>query len=211
VPHAANGSSSVMSEEARTALAKLRAGNQRFAEGKTLHAHQSNEWRRHLIGSQKPIATLIGCSDSRVPPELVFDQGLGDLFVIRVAGNVVAPDVVGSLAYALEHLKTPLVVVLGHQNCGAVTATVEAMADPNIREIPTVRSLLRLIEPGLKNLDVRLPIEKRIAAAVEANVRWSLRQLADHPACKKLLAEEEGLLAGGVYELGTGLVRFLDD
>jgi carbonic anhydrase len=207
----ANGSSSALSEDARTALAKLRAGNRRFAEGKTVHAHQSNEWRRHLVGNQQPIATLLGCSDSRVPPELVFDQGLGDLFVIRVAGNVVAPDVVGSLAYALEHLKTPLVVVLGHQNCGAVTAAVEAISDPNFRDLPPIGNLLNLIEPGLKGVNMRLPMEKRVAAAVEANVRWSVRQLANHPACKKLLAGESGVLTGGVYELGTGLVRFLDD
>ena len=178
--------------------------------GKTLHAHQSNEWRRHLIGDQKPIATLLGCSDSRVPPELVFDQGLGDLFVIRVAGNVVSPDVVGSLAYALEHLKTPLIVVLGHQNCGAVTVAVEAMTDPNIREIPAVNNLLSLIEPGLKGVNLRVPMENRVAAAVEANVRWSLRQLADHPACKNFLAEKRYFLTGGIYELSTGLVRFLN-
>jgi carbonic anhydrase len=210
VAQPANGSSSTMPEEARTALDELVVGNRRFADGKTLHAHQSNEWRRHLVGNQKPIATLLGCSDSRVPPELVFDHGLGDLFVIRVAGNVVAPDVVGSLAYALEHLKTPLIVVLGHQNCGAVTATVEAMTDPIILEVPAIRSLLRLIEPGLKGLNMRVPVENRIAAAVEANVRWSLRQLTDQPACKKLLAEKRCFLTGGVYELGTGLVRFLN-
>jgi carbonic anhydrase len=174
VAKAAIGSSSALSEDARTALAKLRAGNRRFAEGKTLHAHQSNEWRRHLISDQKPIATLLGCSDSRVPPELVFDQGLGDLFVIRVAGNVVAPDVVGSLAYALEHLKTPVVVVLGHRNCGAVTAAVDALSDPNFRDIEPIRGLARLIEPGLRDVNMRLPMEKRVAAAVEANVRWSV-------------------------------------
>jgi carbonic anhydrase len=207
---AADGSATVGPKEARVALDSLIAGNRRFAEGKTLHAHQSSEWRRHLVGSQKPIATILGCSDSRVPPELVFDQGLGDLFVIRVAGNVVAPDVFGSLAYALEHLRTPLIVVLGHQNCGAVTATVEAMANPNIREVSAIRGLLSLIEPGLKGLNMRLPLENRIAAAVEANVRWSLRQLANHPAGKKLVAEKRCLLTGGVYELSTGLVRLLN-
>jgi carbonic anhydrase len=139
----------------------------------------------------------------------VFDQGLGDLFVIRVAGNLVAPEVLGSLAYALEHLKTPLIVVLGHQICGAVTTTVEAMADPNFSDVPAIRSLLDLIKPGLKDLNMRLPIEERIGAAVEANLRWSLCQLAEHPAGKKLLAEKKCFLAGGVYELSTGLVRFL--
>ena len=171
-----------MSERARTALARLKEGNRRFADGKPRHAHQTADWRQHLVGSQQPIATLLGCSDSRVAPELLFDQGLGDLFVIRVAGNVVAPDVIGSLAYALEHLKTPLVVVLGHQNCGAVTAAVEALSDPAFRDISPIRGLVNLIEPGLKNVDLRLPLPKRVAAAVEANVRWSVRQLAEHPA-----------------------------
>lgn len=212
---APNGHSTVAAEpiadaqEAKRAFDELVAGNRRFADGRTKHAHQSSEWRHHLLGSQKPIATLLGCSDSRVPPELVFDQGLGDLFVIRVAGNVVAPDIVGSLDYALEHLQTPLIVVLGHRNCGAVTAAVQAMNDPQMRELPAIRSLISLIEPGLKGLDTRPPIDQRVAAAVEANVRWSLRQLADHSVCKKLLADKKCLLTGGVYDLDTGLVRFL--
>ena len=210
VARTASAASSLPSDEARAVLAQLREGNRRFAEGKTRHAHQGSDWRRHLVGNQQPIATLLGCSDSRVPPELVFDQGLGDLFVIRVAGNVVAPDVIGSLAYALEHLKTPLVVVLGHQNCGAVTAAVEALSDPAFRDIAPIRGLVNLIDPGLKNVDLRLPMPKRVAAAVEANVRWSVGQLAEQPACKKLLADEAGLLTGGIYDLGTGLVRFLE-
>ncbi len=207
---AASGSATIMPEAARTALNALVAGNQRFADGKTLHSHQSNQWRRHLVDAQKPIATLLGCSDSRVSPGLVFDQGLGDLFVIRMAGNIVAPDVLGSLDYALEHLKTPLTVVLGHQNCGAVTAAVEAMADPNVREVPAISKLLKLIEPGLKGLNLRLRIENRIAAAVEANVRWSLRQLAEHPVARRFFAEKRCFLTGGVYELSAGLVHFLN-
>src|SRR6185295_16645104 len=139
-------------KNADEALGRLKDGNERFANGKTRHAHESADWRKHLVGGQKPFATILGCSDSRVPIELVFDQGLGDLFVIRVAGNVVAPDVVGSLAYAIEHLQTPLVIVLGHQNCGAVTAAIEAMANPDMREIPSIRNLLNLIEPGLRGL-----------------------------------------------------------
>src|SRR6476659_1773858 len=108
------------------ALARLKVGNIRFVRGKTRHAHESADWRKHLVGDQKPFATILGCSDSRVPPELVFDQGFGDLFIVRVAGNVIAPDVVGSLAYAALHLVTPLFVVLGHGTCGAVTAAVDA-------------------------------------------------------------------------------------
>src|SRR5262245_66597044 len=101
--------------DASEAIKRLTEGNARFVDGKTKHAHESADWRKHLIATQKPFATILGCSDSRVPVELVFDQGFGDLFVVRVAGNVVAPDVVGSLAYAIAHLGTRLVVVLGHQ------------------------------------------------------------------------------------------------
>src|SRR5579872_7335364 len=105
--------SAAVPDNVRTALDELVAGNLRFAEGKTRHAHQSSQWRRQLIVSQKPTVTVLGCSDSRVPPELVFDQGLGDLFVIRVAGNVVAPSQIGSVEFAAEQFGTRLVVVLG--------------------------------------------------------------------------------------------------
>src|SRR6185503_16621477 len=106
------------------------------------------DWRKHLVSDQKPFATILGCSDSRVPIELVFDQGFGDLFVVRVAGNVIAPDVVGSLEYAVAHLATSLVVIVGHQNCGAVTAAVQALSGkPD--ELSSINALAKLIEPGL--------------------------------------------------------------
>jgi len=201
----------IFPEGARIAFENLVEGNQRFTSGNTRHAHQSSAWRTHLVAQQAPIAALIGCSDSRVSPELVFDQGLGDLFVIRVAGNIISPDVLGSVAYALEHLKTQLVVVLGHENCGAVTAAIEAMNNPQTHELAAIRDLLALIEPGLKHVDTSLPKDRRIAAGVEANVRWSVNQLAGHPIGQKLLADRRCFLVGGVYELATGTVRFLND
>src|SRR5262245_48831039 len=130
------------------ALARLKAGNARFADGKTRHAHESADWRKHLVGEQKPFATVLGCSDSRVPPELVFDQGFGDLFIVRVAGNVVAADVVASLAYAALHLGTWLLVVMGHTGCGAVTAALDAKLK-KVKEPERIEILLKLIEPGL--------------------------------------------------------------
>jgi carbonic anhydrase len=141
----------------------------------------------------------------------VFDQGFGDLFVIRVAGNVISPGVAGSLDYALEHLGTRLFVVLGHQSCGAVTAAFEAAANPAMQEMDAIRSLLKLIEPSIKNIDPKLPKAARVAAGVEANVRWSMQQLKEHEAVKKPLAEKKIRLVGGVYDLSSGLVRFLDD
>lgn len=191
-------------------MGRLKEGNQRFADGKTRHAHASADWRKHLVSDQQPFATILGCSDSRVPIELVFDQGFGDLFVVRVAGNVIATDVVGSLAYAVAHLATPLVVVMGHQGCGAVTAAVKALEEPT-KELPSIQALLELIEPGLpKNLPGDTA-EERINAAVEANVRWSIKQLARLPQAKAVLESKRVTLVGAVYELTTGRVRFLSN
>jgi len=190
------------------ALERLKAGNSRFAEGKTRHAHEGADWRKQLVGGQKPFATVLGCSDSRVPIELVFDQGFGDLFVVRVAGNVVADDVVGSIAYAALHLRTPLFVVLGHAGCGAVSAAVDTKLK-KAKEPERIETLLKLIEPGLRDLDLKLAYPKLVDAAVEANVRWSLRQLTDMPAARQAVQRRECVFAGAVYDLQTGKVRFL--
>jgi carbonic anhydrase len=195
-------------KDAAEALERLKAGNARFAEGKTRHAHEGADWRKHLVGGQTPFATVLGCSDSRVPPELVFDQGFGDLFVIRVAGNVVAPDVMASMGYAALHLKTKLFVVMGHAGCGAVTAALDAKVK-NAKEEEHIEALLKLIEPGLKDLDLKLAHPALLNAAIEANVRWSMKQLADVPQAKKALAAGQITLVGGVYELDSGKVRFL--
>ena len=198
-----------MPRNAQEALDRLKVGNERFSAGRMLRHHQSRAWRYRLTGEQRPFASVLGCSDSRVPVELVFDQGFGDLFDVRVAGNVVAPDILGSLAYALDHVHTPLVLVLGHEGCGAVTA---ALAGPARHGEPQrLEELLHLIEPGLRNLDPNLQGPARLSAAVEANVRWSVRQFAGSPTGRRLLADHTVLLAGGVYDLESGRVRFLED
>jgi carbonic anhydrase len=195
-------------ESAEQALARLREGNQRFVEGTVRHAHESRTWRAALVANQRPFAAVLGCSDSRVPIELVFDQGFGDLFVIRVAGNVVSTDVLGSIGYAVAHLHTRLVVVLGHEGCGAVTAALQAHDAGS--EPPNVAAVLRMIRPGLRGLDPNLAGAARLGAAVEANVRWSMGQLAATPACQGLLESGQLVLAGAVYDLQTGRVRFLE-
>ncbi len=197
------------SRTAPEALDALKAGNRRFAGQRPIHAHQAADWRSHLIGGQQPFATILACSDSRVPPELVFDQGFGDLFVIRVAGNVIADDVVGSIGYALRHLKTRLVVVMGHEGCGAVTAALEAI-DGKGNEPRFIANLLRLITPGLKALDPKLKGASRVNAGVEANVRSSMERLSTLPEARHFLDDPKYLLIGAVYELGTGRVRFLE-
>jgi carbonic anhydrase len=192
---------------AQQALERLREGNRRFVEGKVRHGHENRTWREALVAEQHPFAVVLGCSDSRVPIELVFDQGFGDLFVIRVAGNVIATDVIGSIAYALAHLHTRLLVVLGHEGCGAVSAALKAQAAGG--EPKHVEALLRLIGPGLRDLPPQLQGAAQWSAAVEANVRWSMGQLAAIPAGREILESGRLTMVGAVYELASGQVRYL--
>lgn len=194
---------------AAEAFRRLREGNRRFIDEKSRHTHETASWRRLLVQTQKPFATVLGCSDSRVPPELIFDAGFGDLFTIRVAGNIIAEDVMGTLQYGVAHLHTPLVVVLGHEGCGAVGAALEEMLHKPT-EPGHIEALIQLIKPGLRELDLSLDQAVLLRAAVEANVRWSMRQLSTSPEGARALREKRVSLVGGVYELGTGRVRFLD-
>ncbi|MGZ8159296.1 MAG: carbonic anhydrase [Methylobacter sp.] len=194
--------------DAIEALARLKRGNQRFMDDKPRHVHEKSSWRSLLVDAQKPFATVVGCSDSRVPPELIFDVGFGDLFTIRLAGNIIAEDVIGSLQYAVAHLHTPLVVILGHEGCGAVGATVEERLDKP-KEPKHIESLINSIKPGLTKLNLKQDRESLQRAAVEANVRWSMQQLFALPEAKKALQEGYVTLMGAVYELNTGRVRFL--
>jgi carbonic anhydrase len=190
------------------ALERLVAGNERFVRGEARFPTIQKEVLAELAKAQQPYATILGCSDSRVPPELVFDAGFGELFIIRVAGNVISPEVKGTLQYAGAHLKTPLFVVLGHEECGAVQAALKMMRDGH-REREHIERLLENIVPGLKNVNVTLPAETQVQHAVEANVRWSMHQLLETPEAKARIAEGVMKLAGAVYELHTGRVRFL--
>jgi carbonic anhydrase len=190
------------------ALARLIAGNERFVAGQARFPTVQKEVLADLAKGQHPYATIIGCSDSRVPPELLFDAGFGELFIIRIAGNVISAEVMGSIQYAAVHLKTPLFVVLGHEGCGAVQAALAAVTE-GARERAHITSLLERIVPGLDGVDLTLPAEARLMAAVEANVRWSMRQLMDTPEARERMAEGVLKLVGGVYELTTGRVRIL--
>ena len=201
-----------MPEETRVtpgqALQRLIAGNERYANGKAERPNQSPARRKELAAEQSPFATIVGCSDSRLSPELVFDQGLGDLFVVRVAGNVVDTDVAASVQYAVEHLHTPLVLVLGHEKCGAVTAAL-APQSTREKEPAEIQALLNRIEPALKNIDPHLGEERRVAAAVEANARQSMETLAALPTIAGAIADKRLRVLAAVYELGTGKVNFL--
>lgn len=195
-------------KDAKEALRRLIAGNKRFVAEQPVHSRTGKERRKELAGGQQPFAAVLGCSDSRVIPEIAFDQGLGDLFVVRVAGNVVAADVLGSLQYAGWHLNVPLLVVLGHEGCGAVAAALDAKTKRG-KGPEHIETLVGLIEPGLKDLDPKLKGAARLDAAVEANVRRSMAQLADNRDIKTALEEKRFEIAGAVYQLETGSVRFL--
>jgi carbonic anhydrase len=190
------------------ALAALVEGNERFVRGEARFPTVQKEILAELAKAQHPYATILGCSDSRVPPELVFDAGFGELFIVRVAGNVVSPEVMGTLQYAGVHLRTPLFVVLGHEGCGAVKAAL-AVKHEGARERSRIALLLKNILPGLQEVDARLAPEDLLDAAVEANVRWSMHQLLETPEAKARIAEGVMKMVGAVYELHTGRVRFL--
>jgi len=190
------------------ALARLMAGNERFVRGEARFPTVQKEILAELAKRQSPYVTLLGCSDSRVPPELIFDAGFGELFVVRVAGNVISPEVLGTLQYAGVHLHTPLFLVLGHDGCGAVDAALSAQR--GAQERARIAMLLDTIVPGLRDLPPGLAPDEEMRLAVEANVRWSMHQILETPEGKARAAEGIMKLVGGVYELESGRVRLLD-
>ena len=165
---------------AEQGLQKLIAGNQRFMRGEAKFPTVCKETLADLAREQKPFATILGCSDSRVPPELIFDANFGELFIVRVAGNVISPEVMGSLQYAGAHLLTPLFVVLGHAGCGAVKAALEYKLN-GVQLRSRIQILVNNILPGLPEFDAQSSQEERLASAIEANVRWSMHQLLETP------------------------------
>ena len=194
---------------AAEALDRLKAGNTRFVSGQARFPRVQKEVLAELARGQQPYATILGCSDSRVPPELLFDAGFGELFVIRVAGNVLGPSIKGTLQYAGQHLRTPLFVVLGHEGCGAVEAAI-AEKFHSARHRSRIAVLLKYIEPALDSLDHTMPPAELLGAAVEANERWTVRQVLESPEAKGRAAQGDVKLVGAVYDLSTGRVRFLE-
>jgi carbonic anhydrase len=198
------------------ALGRLGDGNARFVAGGHGRTAPTDEARRsELVSGQEPFAIILGCSDSRVPAEIVFDQGLGDLFVIRVAGNIVAPSLLGSVEFAADRFGTRLVVVLGHSMCGAVTATVDELERPSESRSPNLRSIVDRIRPVVEPLMDAEPGGDRgtlIRRAVRANIRASVSQVRNGSWILESLIERDGLLVfGAEYDLETGVVTFLED
>jgi len=188
-----------------SALAELKAGNLHHERHQYSHPHETIARQRELIDGQNPHAEILSCADSRVPPELIFDQGLGDLFVVRVAGNVATDTEIGSLEYGAEHLHIPLLVVLGHESCGAVTAAVQGgEAEGHIA------ALVSLIKPAVDK-SRGMPGDP-IANAVRTNVQMVVQQLrSSTPVLSELVAQGKLKIVGGVYSLKTGKVTWLPE
>jgi carbonic anhydrase len=200
---------------ARAALERLREGNLRFAsDERGPEVFVGHDRRTELAAGQDPFAIILGCSDSRVPAEIIFDQGLGDLFVIRVAGNIVAPSQVGSVEFAAARFSTNLVVVLGHSQCGAIAATLEELQRPEENQSRNLRSIVDRVRPSVETLlatDLKHDLPALAAEAIRANIRASVNQLRHGSEVLEQLIREQGLvIVGAEYSLETGLVDFFE-
>jgi carbonic anhydrase len=200
---------------AREALERLCEGNRRFASNLRGHDSAVDQSRRAaLTKEQRPFAVVLGCSDARVPAEIVFDQGLGDLFVVRVAGNIVAPSQVGSIEFAATRFGTRLVVVLGHSECGAVLATLEELQQPTANQSRNLRSIVERVRPSVEALmktELAKDMDALVRHAVRANVRASVNHLRHGSDVLEELILHDGLrVVGAEYSLDTGVVEFLD-
>lgn len=178
------------------ALRRLKAGNRRYVEGKLDHKTRTTDHEESLVTSQMPFAAILGCSDSRVPPEIVFDQGIGDIFVVRVAGNIVGESQMESINYSIDHLGSILVVVLGHQNCGAVDAVFHGHTE----DIPEIA---KLIEPAVK-------CSHSVKESIKRNVENMVHKLKKNKHYRKLIEEGKLKVVGGYYHLESGKVDFFD-
>lgn len=201
---------------AQEALQRLREGNLRFTSNqRSSDTSLTQSQRAALMKAQEPIAIILGCSDSRVPAEIVFDQGLGDLFVIRVAGNIVAPSQVGSVEFAAERYGTRLVVVLGHTQCGAILATLEELQRPTANQSRNLRTIVDRVRPsveGLLDTDLRHDVDALVRHAVRGNIRASVNHLRHGSEVLEQLIQDNGLVVvGAEYCLETGVVEFFDE
>ena len=196
------------------ALIRLQQGNASFVERDHALLEINSRRRSELAELQDPFAIILGCSDARVPAELIFNQGLGELFVIRVAGNIVAPSQIGSIEYAVEQFGTRLVVVLGHSRCGAVAASLQQLQTPSTQRSANLHAIVSRISPALEPLLADAThdnSEQLLAAAVRANVQASVQQLRHGSAIlEQLLSTEDLKIVGAEYNLDTGVIDFFD-
>jgi carbonic anhydrase len=205
----------VTKERAITALTRLQEGNRRFiANVRGIDALLSQHRRAELAARQEPFAIFLGCSDSRAPAEILFDQGLGDLFVIRIAGNIVAPSGIASVEFAAQRFGIPLVVLMGHTSCGAIEATLESISRPHDESLANLRSIVERVRPAIEPLTTtdlaRDPVALR-RACVRANVRAGANHLRHgSPVLERLVMDGHLTIVGAEYDLESGLVDFFD-
>ena len=202
-------------DSADTALQRLKDGNERFVRGQTGHVEAVERIHRgESVDSQSPFAIILACSDSRVPIELIFDQGIGDLFVIRVAGNIVAPSQVGSVEYAAQQFGTKLVLVLGHTSCGAVIATLNELAKRESHRSPNLRAIVDRVRPAVEPVIVHHEMsegDEVLRDAVRANIRSSVDRLSHGSRIlEQLIDDGELVVVGAEYSVETGAVEFFD-
>jgi len=183
-----------------SALQALVEGNQRFSEDKSLHPDRTSERRQELTATQTPFATILGCSDSRVSPEIIFDQGIGDLFIVRVAGNVVGPLELDSIEYSVLYLHASIIVVLGHENCGAIKAVLEG----NTKDIEAVADLLKPAAEATKKQK-----SNRLESTIKTNAQMVADQLKKSPVLNRFIAEKKLSIVEGYYNFHTGKVELL--
>lgn len=200
--------------KAQAALKQLQEGNQRFVEGNMQHRRLDEVAKIKMSSTQNPFAIILGCSDARVPAEMIFDQGVGDLFVIRVAGNIVAPSQVGSIEYAVKMFGTALVVVLGHADCGAVAACIESIQNKSNSSTPNLYSIVERIRPAIHTL-AETPLKDDpkalIKHAVRANIRASVANLRySSPALEQFISSGELSVVGAECSLDSGIVEFFE-
>ena len=199
---------------AQEAMTRLQEGNKRFVEGKSTYNTNDTRRRNELVDGQTPFAIILGCSDSRVPAEIVFDQGLGDLFVIRIAGNIVAPSQIGSIEFTVETFQTPLVVVLGHTRCGAVAATLNQIRQPQASRSQHLRSIVERIRPAVEPLsEIRTDLtpEQLLERAIRSNIRMSVNQLRHGSSFLEEIHDSGSLwIVGAEYSLESGEVDFFE-
>lgn len=186
------------------ALEMLIQGNQHFVDGKITHLSYITEAKDKMLEGQAPFAVIVGCSDSRVPPELLFDRGLGELFVVRVAGNVIGPIELDSVAFAVDKLKTPVVMVLGHQNCGAIKAALVGR-----KNVPELGSIYPLIDSALKGC--KETVKDVLVNAIYCNVKKGMETLKISPTIAPILAQNKVKIVGGYFDIETGKVTIISE
>lgn len=195
---------------AAEALERLKHGNDRFAKGNSIHPDEGSDRRKELTSGQHPIATVLSCVDSRVPPELIFDEGLGDLFVIRTAGQVVDHAVMGSLQFGVHELEIPLLIVLGHSSCGAIKATIEAVEKNSASTNSDVDALVAALKPAVEKAKDDKP-KDLVAASVKVNVENVLDSLHKAAILGQEAQDRKLTIVGATYDLATGVVTFMED